>query len=79
MLLTLEMDGESRTADPIGQETSSHDERFDLEATYWIGRLPSDRRLRLTVAWPQASLAERSTVLELDGRDDLADRVLSLR
>jgi hypothetical protein len=79
MVLTVEMDGESRTADPAGQVSGSHTDRFDLEADYWIGRLPRDRRLQLTAAWPQAGLTASSTLLQLDDLDDLGGRVLSLR
>jgi hypothetical protein len=78
LLLTVEVDGEIRTADPAGQETSGSVDRFDLAGSYWVGRLPTDRRLGLTVGWPQAGLAEQRVVLELDDLDDFADRVLSL-
>jgi len=79
LLLSVEVDGETRRADPAAATSSGSDDRFDLEATYWIGGLPRDRRLGLTVGWPQAGLAEHTTVLELPGLDDLAGRVLSLR
>lgn len=79
LLLSIEVDGESGIADPAAQEASGGADAFDLEASYWVGRLPSDRRLRLTLAWPRAGLAEDVTLLTLDDLHDLGDRVLGLR
>ena len=58
--------------------SSSGRDAFDSEAVHWIGRLPTDGRLRITVAWPPAGLAEATTVLQLDDLRDLADRVVRL-
>ncbi len=52
---------------------------FDLTADYWIGGLPADRRLRLTVGWPEIGLPHAGRTLVLDCLDNLPDRVLSLR
>ena len=76
--LTVEADGESRTVDPAGQESSGSEDHFRAEVTYWVGTLPRDGRLRLTLGWPEAGLAEASTVLDLTGLDELATRVLPL-
>jgi hypothetical protein len=76
--LHVEVDGVAGSADPANQESSGSAESFTLESTYWIDRLPRDRRLRLTVAWPQAGLAESTTDLQLDDLGGLGDRVLPL-
>ena len=60
------------------QESSGTADDFSLEGTFWIDRLPRDGRLRLTVAWPEAGLAENTTVLALDDLDGLGDRVVAL-
>jgi hypothetical protein len=75
--LTIEVDGESRTADPAGATWSGGSEHFSLEAGFWVGALPRDGRLTLTAGWPEAGLAPATTVLELD-LDDLAGRVRQL-
>ena len=78
LLLSVVTDGEERTADPARAHSSARAESFDSEASYWVGRLPADGRLRITVAWPQAGLAENTTVLQLDDLRDLAARVVRL-
>ncbi|MCZ2829052.1 hypothetical protein O2W14_09425 [Modestobacter sp. VKM Ac-2986] len=82
LLVTVDADGEQRTADPGRSHSSARSDprsdSFESEAGYWIGRLPTDGRLRLTVSGPQAGLAEATTVLELDDLHDLADRVVRL-
>jgi hypothetical protein len=79
LLLTVEVDGESRAADPVGQDTSSSADRYDLQANYWIGRLPVDGLLRLSVGWPAAGLTDNSTVLRLGDLTGLERRVVALR
>jgi len=76
--LSVQVDGESRTVDAAGQESSGSIDRFSAEAVYWVGALPTDGQLGISVGWPQAGLAEATTVLALEGLDDLATRVLSL-
>ena len=76
--LVVDLDGEARLADPSGRQSSSSADRFDLEADYWIGALPADGRLRLTVGWPEAGLREAGTLLELGSLEGL-DRVVRLR
>ena len=76
--LTAEIDGEARTADPAEQQSSGGPDAFSLEATYWLGRLPADGRLRLTLAWPESGLAENTVLLDLD-LDGLGERVVALR
>jgi predicted dienelactone hydrolase len=65
-------------ADAADHTSSGSADAFTLESTYWIGRLPRDGRLRLTVAWPQAGLAAATTGLQLDDLGGLADRVVPL-
>ena len=77
--LTVEMDGEVRTADPTRRTSSGSDDHYALAADHWIGALPGDGRLTLTAGWPEAGLAEQRTVLTLEDLDHLADRVVSLR
>lgn len=74
-----EVNGFSGPADPSEQQGSGGDGAFDLTAAYWIGDLPADRRLRLTVGWPEIGLPHAERTLVLDSLDNLPDRVLSLR
>jgi hypothetical protein len=76
--LDVEVDGIRGVADAANQESSGNADDFSLEGTFWIDRLPRDGRLRLTVAWPEAGLAENTTVLALDDLDGLGDRVVAL-
>jgi hypothetical protein len=77
-VLTVELDGETRTADAGGQESSGGSDAFDLAASYWIGRLPHDGTLRLTLAWPQAGLTRSTATLRLGDLADVASRVVPL-
>ena len=77
--LVADVDGDSRPADPIGQESSGSADHFSQRVAYWIGALPRDGRLQLTFGWPQAGLAETRTVLQLADLDGLEERVLPLR
>lgn len=74
----LELNGRTGTVDAGRTTSSGGADSFRSEVTCWIGELPEDGRLRLTVGWPQAGLAETTTVLELDGLQDLGERVLPL-
>lgn len=60
-------------------ETSSQGDTLTMGASFWIDRLPEDRRLILHVSWPSVRLDEVETTLTLDSLDDLTSRVLSLR
>jgi len=73
------VDGDERTVDQAGGSSSGSDDDFHLRADFWIGALPGDGRLGLTVGWLGAGLAEAGSVLELAGLDDLASRVVRLR
>ena len=77
-LVTVTVDGDERRADAGSGQSSSDADSHHSEAVHWIGRLPTDGRLRITVAWPQAGLAEATTELQLDDLRDLADRVVQL-
>ena len=76
--------GEERTVVP-GASTSGGGRMFGgagdsyrFDGLYWIRHLPTDNMLRLTVAWPEAGLAETTTVLDLVDVDDLTDRIVRL-
>jgi hypothetical protein len=75
--LTAGIDGEVRTADPGEQQSSGGSDAFDLQAAYWLGRLPSDGRVELTFSWPEAGLAENTVELRLD-LGDLPGRIVRL-
>jgi len=77
-LLTVEVDGAGQVLRPSSEESSGGGDAFDLEAAYWVAGLPSDGRLRLTVAWPRAGLPETGVLLTLPDLHDLDARVLSL-
>jgi hypothetical protein len=81
-VLTVELDGETRTADAGQQESSggstADSDVFDLAASYWIGRLPPDGVLGLTFAWPEAGLARSTVALRLGDLSDVAARVVAL-
>ncbi|MGI4896562.1 MAG: GNAT family N-acetyltransferase [Janthinobacterium lividum] len=51
---------------------------WGAEASYWIGDLPHDGRLVLTLAWPDAGLPATTTTLTLHGLDDLGTHVVPL-
>jgi hypothetical protein len=76
--LGIELNGRAGSVDAGRTTSSGGADTFGSEASYWVGELPGDGRLRLTVGWPQAGLAEASTGLQLDGLQDLGDRVLPL-
>ncbi|OMQ14154.1 hypothetical protein A7K94_0218660, partial [Modestobacter sp. VKM Ac-2676] len=61
-----------------GRTSSGSSDSFRSETGYWLGALPRDGRLVVTVGWPAAGLAEATTVLHLDPLDDLAHRVVTL-
>jgi hypothetical protein len=77
-VLTVELDGESRTADAGSQESSGGSDAFDMAAAYWIGRLPRNGVVTLTFAWPQAGLSGGTVTLQLGDLTDVAARVVPL-
>lgn len=78
MVVTAEVDGTSGVADPAGEGATGGGDAFRLRASYWVGALPVDHRLRLTVAWPQAGLPATSSELRLEPLENLAERVVRL-
>ncbi|WP_432571277.1 hypothetical protein [Kineococcus sp. SYSU DK005] len=74
----VEVDGLAGFADSSGGPSSGGDDDFEMQARYWIDRLPRDGRLGIGVAWPRAGLPESRTVLELGDLGDLHERVLPL-
>jgi hypothetical protein len=47
------------------EDSATGEFRFSLQASYWIGELPEDRRVRVTISWLQAGLPEMEHVLVL--------------
>lgn len=45
------------------EDTATGEVHFSLEASYWIGELPEDRRVRVNSSWLQAGLPEVEHVL----------------
>ncbi len=66
------------TADDSQVERSGSAGQFQLVASYWVDELPVDRRLTLTVEWPEIGLPESTTELQLDDLTDLNTRVVPL-
>ena len=77
-LLSVDVAGRLHPLSPVHTETSSGDDVFDHEATYWLSPLPRERELVLVVAWPQAGLPEQTCRLTLGELHDLSERVLPL-
>ena len=71
--LVAQVDGMSGVADSFRDSASASEDAYEGDAAYWIGAIPLDRRLRLTVGWPEAGLRESSTELTLTGLDRLGD------
>ena len=77
-------DGEERTVVP-GSATSGGgrmlgrtDDGYRFDGLYWMGHLPADSTLHLTIAWPEAGLAKTTTVLQLADLDELNTRIVQL-
>jgi hypothetical protein len=73
--LWAEIDGKSGVADAYQASASAGEDAYESDAWYWLGAVPLDRRLRLTVGWPESGLAESTTDLTLTGLDRLGDVV----
>lgn len=76
--LVATMNGKSGAVESWRTEGLGGSGRYDLHSTYWISELPTDDRLRLTVAWPEIGLSETGTDLLLSELTDLENRVISL-
>ena len=72
------LDGRTRPADTAGPVRNSDAHVFSVDASYWIGELPRDGQVSITVEWPHAGLPRTETTLTLNGLDDLDERVLPL-
>jgi hypothetical protein len=77
-LLHIDVDDQSGGADASQATTSGSDDAFNMNAGFWVDRIPTDGRLGITVVWPQAGLLETRTELMLEGLDDYGDRVRPL-
>lgn len=65
------MNGKSGSVDSAQTEGRGGTGRFDQRSSYWIGALPTDGRLRLTVAWVEIGLPETSADVHLQDLTDL--------
>lgn len=78
----LELHGEvnGRTGELLPFETTSSAsvDRYVQESAYWLGELPADGVLRLTVAWPRVGLREVETAVALDRLPEAAARAIPL-
>lgn len=74
----VEVNERSGIAESSSSTRSASKDAFEMQAHYWIGELPRDRHVRISVAWPQAGLPQSQIVITLDDLEDLPDRVLPL-
>jgi hypothetical protein len=63
---------------PYAATTSGGLDRYTEQAEYWIGELPRDGLLRLTVAWPRIGLSAATTTVQLDPPGQLATGAITL-
>jgi hypothetical protein len=63
--------GQTQWLDAYGSSSSATEDRYRLEATYWLMPLPVDGLLTLICSWPEVGLRETQTDLILS---DLAVR-----
>jgi hypothetical protein len=63
--------GETQWLDVYGSTSSEAEDRYRLEASYWLTPLPADGLLTLVCSWPEIGLPETRTDLILP---DLAVR-----
>ncbi|ABS03855.1 hypothetical protein [Kineococcus radiotolerans] len=77
--VVVEVNGLRGVATTTGALHASDDEQvWARDAAYWIGELPRDGMLRITLSWPQGGLPETSSDLTLNGLDNLSSTVLPL-
>lgn len=76
--LVIEVDGRRAVVYPFQQSASGGEDEFTNELRVAVGTLPSDGRIKLTAAWPQAGLAEAAVTLTLASLEALEDRVVQL-
>jgi hypothetical protein len=68
--------GAARWLDPYQSTSSGGEDRYRLEASYWVTPLPREGLLTLACAWPEIGLAETLTDLILP---DLAAKAAGTR
>ncbi len=73
-----QVNGRTGEMSPFSATRSSSLDRYTEQAEYWIGELPRDGVLRLTVAWPRLGLASATTTLRLDPPDRIAAGAVTL-
>jgi hypothetical protein len=70
-LAVLTREGERRWLDPYESTSSSEEDRYWLEASFWTSPLPEEGLLTLACAWPEIGLPDTTTDVLLP---DLAAR-----
>lgn len=65
-------------ADPVGLRGQGGLEDFDADGLLWVGELPADGLVRITVSWAEAGLPVSTTDLRLGDLSDLPGRVVTL-
>jgi len=61
-----ELNGRTGEMLPFSATRSGSLDRYTEQAEYWIGELPRDGVLRLTVAWPRIGLDAATTTVRFD-------------
>jgi hypothetical protein len=75
-LVVLTPAGDAQWLDAYQSTSSSNEERYRLEASYWVTPLPRDGLLTLVCAWPEIGLPEALTDVVVP---DLAVRAVEAR
>ena len=73
-----EVNGRVGEMEPFSASRSSSLDRYTEQAEYWIGELPGDGVLRLTVGWPRIGLDPATTTLQLGPPDQIATGAITL-
>ena len=60
------VNGATGSLQAVGEESSSGEDRYHQESQFWIGELPADGELHVTVAWPEIGLPESTTTLRFE-------------
>ncbi len=53
--------GQTQWLDAYGSSSSATEDRYRLEATYWLMPLPADGLVTLICSWPEVGLRETQT------------------
>jgi hypothetical protein len=78
LVVTAQLDGLAGEVLPQAEQSSAGDEAYQQETNYWIGALPEDETLLLTVAWPRIGLPQTTTTVDLPGLHHTATQTIAL-